>query len=346
LGIPSRVATGFLTIDRSSKNKGWYWFYEDQAHAWVQAYFPGYGWIDFDTTIPSTEQQQAPAPDGTPPITVQAAQFAAFGKTVNVDTVKKRIQMQVNKMIFHDKVFELKETVNLDMDVSIATINKDTGIVSLSDVKKGMEISAISFSEDIKNIIPVDSNSSQEIFSKLPKPAPIDEITILETDKEKQQKKEVKKQERSLDLIKLLWISLAVIALVIIIILSLPWLIYRWFRFKAMQHSAPKQKAYWSYTSAMYLLNQMGFVRGNLSPLQFAGEHVDPKFKTNFSRFVQVYLKNKYSRQPLTSSEENMIENFYPPFDRAIRNEIPFKQRFNKFLNIYRTINYFTKPKV
>ena len=346
LGIPSRVATGFLTVDRSDKNKGWYWFYEDQAHAWVQAYFPGYGWIDFDTTVPSTEQQQSPAPDGTPPITVQSAQFVSFGKVLSVDTAKKRVEMEVNKMIFHDKVFELKEPVKLDMDVSIATINKDTGIVSINDLKKGMEITAMSFSEQIKNIIPIDSNSSQEIFSKIPKPAPIDEITILDTEKEKQEKKEIKKVKEPLSLLTLLWISLAIIGAIVLLILSMPWFIHRWFRFKALQNKDPKRKAYWSYTSAMYLLNQLGFVRNDLSPLQFAKQEIDLRFKTNFSSFVQAYLKTKYSTQPLTSSEENIVTNFYSPFDKSVKNEIPFKQRFNKFLNIYRTINYFTKPKI
>ncbi len=71
LGIPSRIAAGFLTIDRSSKNPGWYWFYEDQAHAWVQVYFPGYGWMDFDTTIPDVNTQQASQPDQTPPLDMQ-----------------------------------------------------------------------------------------------------------------------------------------------------------------------------------------------------------------------------------------------------------------------------------
>ncbi|MEO6219346.1 MAG: transglutaminase domain-containing protein, partial [Ginsengibacter sp.] len=107
LGFPTRVATGFLTVDRSDKNKGWYWFYDDQSHAWAQVYFPGYGWIDFDTTIPSTEQQQSPAPDGTPPVTVQTALFVTNGKVITVDTIKKRVDMAVTQMIYHDKTFEL-----------------------------------------------------------------------------------------------------------------------------------------------------------------------------------------------------------------------------------------------
>jgi hypothetical protein len=209
-----------------------------------------------------------------------------------------------------------------------------------------MEISAISFSEQIKNIIPIDSNSAGEIFSKLPKPVPIDEITILDTEKEKQQKKVVKKEKESFSFLKLLWITLAIIGGIALLIFSLPWLIYRWFRFKAMQAGTSKQKAYWSYTSAMYLLNQLGFVRNDLSPLQFAKQDIDPRFNTNFSSFIQVYLKTKYSTQPLTSFEENIIKSFYSPFDRELKHQIPFKQRFNKFLNFYSTINYFTKPKV
>lgn len=346
LGIPARVATGFLTVDRSDKNKGWYWFYEDQAHAWVQAYFPGYGWIDFDTTIPSTEQQQSPAPDGTPPITVQSAQFVSFGKVLSVDTSKKSVEMQVHKIIFHDKIFELKETVKLNMDVSLATINKDTGAVSLSELKKEMQISAISFSEQIKNIILADSNNSQEIFLKLPKPAPIDEITILDTEKEKLQVKKSKANSKAFSLLRLLWITLAIIGGLVLLILSLPWLIYRWYKFKAIQSSNAKQKAYWSYTSAMYLVNQLGFSRDKLSPLQFAQRDIDPLFKTNFSSFVQIFLKTKYSSQPLLPSEEKIISNFYSSFDKSVKKQISYRQRFNKFLNFYRTINFFTKPKV
>ncbi len=346
LGIPSRVATGFLTVDRSDKNKGWYWFYEDQAHAWTQAYFPGYGWMDFDTTVPSTEQQQSPAPDGTPPITVQSAYFVTNGKVLAVDTIKKRVEMSVTKLIFHDKVFDLKEPVKLDMDVSLASINKDTGAATLSDLKQGTEITALSFSEQFKNIIPVDSNSSQEIFLKIPKPAPIDEIRILDTEKEKQQKQEIKKEKKSFSFWTLLWTILILFALLIVIIFLAPLIVYRWFKFRALRKGKPGSKAYWSYTSAMFYLNQLGYERENLSPLQFANDKIDPYFKTDLSAFIQVYLKNKYSSQSLLTWEEKIINIFYPEFESAVKNQIPFKQRFSKFFNFYRTINFFTKPKV
>ena len=49
LGIPSRIATGYapgaydVTLQK-------YVVKESAAHAWVEAYFPGYGWIEFEPT--------------------------------------------------------------------------------------------------------------------------------------------------------------------------------------------------------------------------------------------------------------------------------------------------------
>ena len=345
LGIPTRVSTGFLTMDRSTKNKGWYWFYDDQAHAWTQVYFPGYGWLDFDTTIPSTEQQQAPAPDGTPPITVQTALFVTHGKVTDVDTVKKRVDVSVSQLIYHDKTFELKQPVMLDMDVSLAIVSKDTGQVPLSELKKGNEITALSFSEQFKNIELKDTNSYEEILKKIPNPAPIDEIKIIDSTKEKQSvNKEIKKQPVSIT--KIVWISIATLALFILLIFSLPWLIFTWFSYKAKHTKAIRQKAYWSYNAATYYCNQLGYSREEMSPTQFAKEKIDAKFKTNFNSFMKVYLKSKYSQEALTSSEENIVQNFYSPFYKIIKDKTPFKERFSKFLNFYRTINFFSKPKI
>ncbi len=49
LGIPSRVITGFRS-DEFNDLTGNYVVRAKDAHAWVEAYFPGYGWQTFDPT--------------------------------------------------------------------------------------------------------------------------------------------------------------------------------------------------------------------------------------------------------------------------------------------------------
>jgi hypothetical protein len=47
-GVPTRLAQGFLPGDRGLDGKET--VKNSAAHAWVEVYFPGYGWIDFDPT--------------------------------------------------------------------------------------------------------------------------------------------------------------------------------------------------------------------------------------------------------------------------------------------------------
>jgi transglutaminase-like putative cysteine protease len=49
LGIPSRAVTGFVSEEFNDVT-GNYVVRARNAHAWVEAYFPGYGWITFDPT--------------------------------------------------------------------------------------------------------------------------------------------------------------------------------------------------------------------------------------------------------------------------------------------------------
>lgn len=344
LGIPSRVAVGFLTMDRSTKNKGWYWFYEDQAHAWTQVFFPGYGWIDFDTTIPSTEQQQAPAPDGTPPITVQTALFVTHGKVIDIDTIKKRVGMSVSQLIYHDKIFEIKKNITLNMDVSLATISKDSGEINLSELKKGNEITALSFSDQFKNIALKDTNSYEEIFQKIPRPAPIDEIKIIDTSQSPTTPQQVISKQQ-VGLATIVWTTVAIIGFIILLLFSLPWIIFQWLHYKAKYTKPAIQKAYWTYMAAAYYLNQLGRTRNDLTPTTFSKE-IDREFKTNFSSFMATYLKSKYAKDSINKTEQTTVETFYRPFYLIIKNKFSFKERVVGFLNYYRTINFFSKPKI
>ena len=49
LGIPARMAAGFSQGDFDSST-GQYIVRERDAHTWVEVYFPGYGWIEFEPT--------------------------------------------------------------------------------------------------------------------------------------------------------------------------------------------------------------------------------------------------------------------------------------------------------
>ena len=254
--------------------------------------------------------------------------------------------MAVKKLIYHDKVFDLKDVVNIDMDVSIATISKDTGIVPLNQLTITNQVTALSFSEQFKNIILADTNSSGEIFSKIPKPVPIDEIHILNPAKEKNEIQASKKQARHISLTKLLIAGVVIITLLILLLFTIPWLIFQVFRFNVSRAKNSKSKAYWSFSSAIYLLNQLGYTRRNSSALQFAMKDVDPYFNTDFSSFIQVYLKSKYSSKELSVADGNMIDHFYFPFEKTVLSKISTREYLEKFLNFYRTINYFIKSKI
>ncbi|GAB1482313.1 hypothetical protein MASR2M78_11280 [Treponema sp.] len=52
LGVPARIAVGFF-IDPSTGTLDYYPVRSDMAHAWVEVYFPSYGWIAYD---PTTDQ--------------------------------------------------------------------------------------------------------------------------------------------------------------------------------------------------------------------------------------------------------------------------------------------------
>jgi transglutaminase-like putative cysteine protease len=75
-GVPARVATGFTTgiYDQATKR----WIVTDiDAHAWVEAWFPHYGWVAFDPTPAA-----APARGGTPPIS-SIGSFSSSGELLH-----------------------------------------------------------------------------------------------------------------------------------------------------------------------------------------------------------------------------------------------------------------------
>jgi transglutaminase-like putative cysteine protease len=80
-GVPARVATGFTTgiYDSATKQRV---VTDTDAHAWVEVWFPHYGWVSFDPTPAS-----APARGGAP---VQS--FGALGQTGKGNKIIRRAE--------------------------------------------------------------------------------------------------------------------------------------------------------------------------------------------------------------------------------------------------------------
>ena len=82
LGVPARVAAGFTSgrWDASAKR----WVVSDRnAHAWVEVWFPGYGWLPFDPT-PSRGSLDAPYSAASASFDAGAAATAFAGGAVGL----------------------------------------------------------------------------------------------------------------------------------------------------------------------------------------------------------------------------------------------------------------------
>lgn len=79
LGIPARMVEGFLPGEKTLSS-GVNTVRNSDAHAWVQVYFPGSGWIDFDPTGGS-RAALAPLPSGRPEAAPSAGASTNAGRT-------------------------------------------------------------------------------------------------------------------------------------------------------------------------------------------------------------------------------------------------------------------------
>jgi len=346
LGIPSRIAVGFLTEDRSdNKNKGWYWYYEKQAHAWVQVYFPGLGWLDFDTTVGNSDAQESPSPDGTPPSQPPKAWLAADGILTEIDTTKKTAVLQVKHMIFQDKEYNLPAPVNVSMDLKIAAIRRDSIDVPLSTVQKGEEATAVSYAEAFKKMLPGEKESGTSIIGRFPDPAPIDEVYLkIKEVVQPPEKKAAQQVDKPVSITHILWITGGAFAALILILLALPSLLFAYYKGRYKGAKNEGAKAYWGYRAATFYLHQVGIFRSNLTPMQYARQVVDPRFGTSFSAFMNVYLKNKYAKQELMPAEKEIVYHFLSPFISKVRIQVKRGTRLLGFISPLRTVSFFVMP--
>lgn len=345
LGIPSRITVGFLTMDRSGgKNKGWYWYYADQAHAWVQVYFPGYGWLDFDTTVGNDDARESPKPDGTPPMQPPRAWLAADGTVVDVDTMQKILRLRVKHFIFHDKEYNLEQPATVTMDMKIAAVRRDSMEVPLKDIAKGEAATAVSYAEAFKKIETRANENAQSLIARFPIPQPIDEVYLKSKPEEnKIQKPVVEKPDTPLSVEKIIAVMVSILALILLLLVLLPSFIYRYFLLR-FNKADTVTKPYWAFKAMTFYTHQLGYERGRQTPLQYAAKIIDPAFGTSLTTFMNLYLRQKYAGTPLSSQELEQTNAALKPFITKIRGSIKTSVRMLSFLNPIRSISYFVAP--
>ncbi len=346
LGIPSRIAVGFLTEDRSDKNKGWYWYYANQAHAWVQVYFPGYGWLDFDTTVGNdNENRSTPQPDGTPPMQPPKAWLAAEGIVVDVDTLRKTMEMLVKQFVFHDKEYKPTDSTKVQMDMKVAVIYRDSIAIPLSKLQIGDEGTAVSYSEAMKRLHPRNGENARDLVKRFPDAVPVDEVYVKRKDvAAPKDEPPVKQADKPVSVKDMLAKAMVLIGGIALILLLLPSLVLRYYLLRYRNAAADKSKPYWAYRAATYYLHMTGIVRGVKTPMQFAKDTVDPMLGTDFSGFMNVYLKRKYAKQPLSASEQERVNTFLYPFLKQIRKGTKAAQRLAGFMSPLRCVSFFVMP--
>jgi hypothetical protein len=347
IGIPSRIAVGFLTQDRSDKNKGWYWYYANQAHAWVQVYFPGFGWLDFDTTVGNREDDRpTPMPDGTPPMQPPKAWWAAEGIVESTDTLKKLMRMKVKQYVFHDKEYILKDPVSVTMDMKVAVVFRDSVTIPFQKVKEGDEGTAVSYAEALKNIEAKQDEGSVSLINRLPAPVPTDEVYLKRKDTE-QPKKDEKKAAESPKIEKPNYVLIAslIVGGLLFFLLLLPRVVLWYYLSKYKGSQASSDKSYWAYRAATYYLHMAGVFRGKKTPMQYAKQIVDPMLGGyTFVDFMNIYLKKKYARQDLNEREMRYVDEFLMPFVKSCKTKIKASDRIFGFLNTLRMVSFFAMP--
>ena len=96
-GVPARVATGFTTGTYDSATKK-YLVADIDAHAWVEAWFPHYGWVTFDPTPAA-----APARGGGKSTISYLGSFSTYGEVLHARVAETPVRTAAGHTATHVK---------------------------------------------------------------------------------------------------------------------------------------------------------------------------------------------------------------------------------------------------
>lgn len=344
LRIPTRVAVGFMTVDRSHKTPGWYWFYGDQAHAWTQVYIPEYGWLDFDMTVSNSNAEEAPQPDGTPPTPPTKETFVGKGVITVVDTLSRRMEVRVDQMIINDHGISLDSTnlVNMKFDVNQAKVFAGEELVTLQKIQLGDTAVMVSFDYKLGRIRKKYKNEAiEDYMQQFPDLVTIMEVHVPKVEEERLSEDKEEKEDSAIKTITDWSIYILALILLVLFILSLlPICYYWWLSKKAKNNNSIVELSEVNYKNAHFILNQMGIPRGYQTPMIYARDIIDPKFGTNFEAFIITYQKLKYSEDELNQEEVDIIQSFHSDFNQKVLSKYSKSEKILNFIKPNKWIHY------
>jgi hypothetical protein len=347
MGIPARFTTGFATINRSDKNKGWYWFYASQAHAWTQVYFPGYGWMDFDMTIGNEDQQSAPRPDGTPPLPPPQPWLVLNATAAtSPDVAKKNLDVSFSNLIYFDEAYDLDKPVTRTIDASICRILYDKVDTTLEAIHAGDSIIVVSY-KDEGRVIPQPRKgvSIESQLASFPVPIIADEVHIKPKGKTRKDepltKKKTEQEEKGMTWQEMIKLGAQIAVGAILIIFLLPLLILIYLLIRSAFASDPASKADQIYRAALYRFHMAGVERGSETPLEYARMKVDPTFSAGFEEFMHVYLRLKYGPGTLLTGDKEIINKFAASYGASINKRAGFFRIILNYFNLLLAGRYF-----
>ncbi len=341
LGIPSRMTVGFLVVDRSDKNKGWYWIYADQAHAWVQVYFPGYGWIDFDTTVGNDDAREAPQPDGTPPLQPSKAWLAVRGKVLAVDTLKRMLNLDMRSLMFKDRDYIAASQRKVQLDLTSAKLMIDSAEMPISKITAEMSIVGVSFAEKYKNkLVPAQVTDALKAVDALGEPLVIDEIYVQpQAKKEPPPAQQEQKKDNSITGKQLLYSAIIALATILGLLLLLPSLLQAYYLLRSRTAKNEALRLFFLNKAVTHRLFLLGFRRDDASAMQFAIQ-TDQQLKVQYQRFQQIYQQLKYSDEPLTAAQQTFAAGYWSLFRRQLQQTLSFNRRGASAINGIRSLQY------
>ncbi len=341
LGVPTRFTTGFATVDRSDKNKGWYWFYASQAHAWTQVYFPGYGWMDFDMTIGNEDQQSAPKPDGTPPLPPPDPWLVLNAKAETTQPATRQLDATFQRLIFYTDDHTLNQPVTRTVDASLCRVLYDKKDTTFAAIQPGDSIIVVSYKDEAKKLparlqgVPI-----EEQMKRFPSPIVADEIHIKPKPQPKKEDNNgrglVRKEGPDITWREIAWIAALSVGSLLAVLLFLPLLFLLWGLLRIALARDVASKADRVYQSTLYRLHMAGFERHGQTPLQYAEREVDPKLTVDFAAFMRMYLRLKYAGGSVREGDAAVVQSLQRNLGAALHRYQGFVKTCVKYFNVFR----------